>query len=185
MHMNFTDASHCFPPPPTEPKVWFVSTSYTVQEPLSNFEVDRRCALLTLNRSGDTSGPSSVAYTTLGGSARPGEHFVGVSGTVLFEPGEETRNITVPILASEDSRQVSFSVRLLGNVTTPPGAAPRPATTAEQEEASVVILNTPVAGVLFPDRPVVLSLLPDGTYATGHALYYNAPVVCVDVSQEP
>ena len=163
--------------------MWFFSTSYTVQEPLSNFEVDRRCALLTLQRGGDTSSPSTAAYTTLGGSALPGEHYVPVNGTVRFEPGEEVMNITVPILASEDSRQVSFTVRLLENMTmASDGSAPLLAVTGEQNEARVVILNTLLTGVLFPDRPVVLSLLPDGTYATGSSHYYNAPVVCIDVS---
>lgn len=168
--------------PHTEPKVWFAPTSYTVQEPLSNFEVDQRYAILSLRRSGDTSGLSTVAYITLADSALPGEHYVPVNGTVQFEPGDETRNITIPLLASEDSHQVSFTVRLLGNATTHPSSAPPPAVVLEQDEANVVVLNTPVAGVLFPDRPVVLSLLPNGSFATGSTLYYNAPLICIDVS---
>ena len=162
--------------------MWFAFPSYTVQEPISNFDVDQRYALLTLQRGGDTSGPATATYTTLADSAHPGEHYLPVNGTVLFEAGQETRNITIPILASKDSRQVSFTVRLLGNVTTPTNSAPLLAVVMEQNEASVVILNTPLTGVLFPDRPAVLSLLPNGTYGTGSSLYYNAPVVCVDVS---
>ena len=162
--------------------MWFASTSYTVQEPISNFEVDQRYAILSLRRSGDTSGPSAVAYITLGGSAEPEEHFIPINGTSLFEPGDKTKNITIPILASEDSLEVSFTVRLLSNVATSPGSAPAPALVSERDEAIVVILNTPVAGVLFPDRPVVVSLLPNGSFATESSLYFNAPVVCIDVS---
>ena len=175
----------------TEPKVWFSSANYTVQEPLSNFPVDRRCAELTLLRGGDTSLSLVISYTTLAGSARPGEHYVPVNGTVHFEPREETRNITVPILASEDSREVSFMVRLVGtNLTTPTEndlQIPPPSVIATEEEerrseGTVVILNTPLTGVLFPDKPVVMSLLPEGLYPDEVSLYFNAPLVCVDVS---
>lgn len=162
-----------------EPKVSFVSTTYTVQEPLSNFEIDRRCVVLTIRRSGDTSVTSTVAYTTLGDSAVPSVHYVPVNGTIQFEPGEETRNITVPVLASDDSNSINFTVRLKA---TPPGSTHRPAAIGKRNEANVDIINTPVVGVLFPDLPTVVSLLPDGTFATGDSLYYNAPIVCIDVS---
>ena len=118
----------------------------------------------------------TISYTTVAGSATPGGHYVPVNGTVQFEPAEEARNITVPILANEDSIDVSFRVQLLTNITSNLRLP-----TAENE-ATVVIVNTPLTGVLFPDRPVVQSLLPNGSYATGTTLYYNAPVVCVDVS---
>lgn len=169
-----------------EPKVWFSSDNYTVQEPISNFEVDRRCAILTLQRGGDISKSLTVSYTTLQDSARPGEHYVPVNGTVHFQPAELTRNLTVPILASEDSHEVSFEVKLLTNATVFDDHFPLSMTEEEEEEeqtkASVIILNTPLIGVLFPDKPVVVSLLPDGSYSTDTSLYYNSPLVCVDVS---
>ena len=151
-----------------------------MQEPVSNFEVDRKCAMLTLLRGGDPSLTISISYTTVGNSARPDEHYVPVNGTIRFDPDQNTSTLTVPLLANEDSSEVGFSVRLLPDeAAQSTDLLPR---VAEPSEASVVILNTPVTGVLFPDNPVLVSLLTNGSYATGSTLFYNAPVVCVDVS---
>ena len=163
--------------------MWFSSANYTVQEPLSNFEVDRRCVSLTLLRSGDLAHSFTISYTTVAGSARPGEHYVPVNGTIQFDPDEDMHTLSVPILANEDSSEVSFRVRLLTDVVVEPtDSLPR---AAEPSEASVVIMNTPITGVLFPDEPIVVSLLANGSYATGPSLLYNAPVVCVDVRKTP
>lgn len=164
-----------------EPRVWFSSTNYTVQEPLSNFDVDKRYAVLTVLRGGDLSNPFSTSYTTVEDSAQPGVHYTSVNGTISFDADEDIRNLTVPILASRDMLEVSFRVQLLNDV-------PVQSTNSllqqdvEPTEANVVIVNTPVTGVLFPDNPVVVSLLPNGSYATGTTLFYNAPVICIDVS---
>ena len=168
--------------------MWFSSANYTFQEPLSNFEVDKLWATLTLLRGGDNSCSFTVSYTTVEGSARPGQNYVSVNGTVRFESGEDTKNITIALLASEASSEVRFSVVLSAHVTAPPAAAAATSTsdcqlvTSEPDETTVVIANTPRTGVLFPDRPVVVSLLPDGSYATGSPLYYNTPAICIDVS---
>ena len=151
--------------------------NYTVQEPLPNFEVDRKCVTLTLLRGGDLSNSVTIHYTTMEDTARPGEHYVAVNGSIQFERHEQAHNLTVPILSSEDPSDVSFMVTLTNNEANG-DALPR---IAEPSETSVVIVNTPLTGVLFPDLPRVVSLLPNGTYATGTPLFYNAPVVCVDV----
>ena len=165
-----------------EPKVWFSSINYTVQEPLSNFDVDRRCVILTLLRGGDLSLSVTISYMTIEDSARPGEHYVPVEGTIRFEPNEHAHNLTVPILSSEDSSDVSFRVTLQTNETARPTNGDRPLPrVAEPSEARVVVVNTPLTGVLFPDVPRVVSLLPNGSYATDTPLYYNAPIICVDV----
>lgn len=164
-----------------EPRVWFSSTNYTVQEPLSNFDVDERYAVLTLLRGGDLSNPFAASYRTLKDSAQPGVHYTPVNGTIHFDANEDIGTLTVPILASSDYLEVSFRVQLLTDVPVrSTNSLPRQA--EEPSEADVVILNTPVTGVLFPDNPVVVSLLPNGSYATGTTLFYNAPITCIDVS---
>ena len=143
--------------------------------------MDERHAVLTLLRGGDLSNPFTASYTTVNDSAQPGIHYRPVNGTVHFNANVDVQTLNVPILASSDHWEVSFRVQLLTDMPVrSTNSLPRQA--EEPREADVVILNTPVTGVLFPDNPIVVSLLPNGSYATGTTLFYNAPVICIDVS---
>ncbi len=55
-------------------------------------------ATLTVNRTGDTTGASSVVVTTASGSARSGSDFSTVSQTLIFTSGQTSQNINIPIL---------------------------------------------------------------------------------------
>jgi len=52
----------------------------------------------TVTRSGSSSSTVMVNYWTTAGSAHPGSDYADTSGTLTFNPGEVTHNITVPII---------------------------------------------------------------------------------------
>lgn len=53
---------------------------------------------LLIARQDDLPGPVAVRYATLDGTARAGEDYTGVSGTLTFERGRQDLLLTVPIL---------------------------------------------------------------------------------------
>src|SRR5213076_1682392 len=87
----------CLPPP----VVQFSSGNYSVGEGGGN-------ATLTVTRTGDVSGTSTVQYATANGSATAGSDYTATSGTLTFAPGVVSQDILVPITddstyeASED-----------------------------------------------------------------------------------
>ncbi|QDV38166.1 Calx-beta domain-containing protein [Tautonia plasticadhaerens] len=68
----------------------FSMAGYTVSE------ADGR-ATITVTRSGG-SGPASVSYATVPGTARPGERYQPASGTLEFGPGETVKTFTVDLI---------------------------------------------------------------------------------------
>ena len=56
-------------------------------------------AVFTVTRSGDTSGTTTVQFTTTGTTANAGSDFSATSGTLTFAAGVTTQFITVPVLA--------------------------------------------------------------------------------------
>jgi hypothetical protein len=68
---------------------------------------------LTIQRTGDTSGTSTVNYTTHSGTARGGSDFAVASGSVTFNPGETSKTIQIVILDDRipESRE-HFTVQL-------------------------------------------------------------------------
>jgi hypothetical protein len=71
--------------------VQFASASYTVNEGDGK-------ATLTVTRTGDTSGGSTVHYATSDDSATAGQDYTPTSGDLTFAPGETTQTIQVPII---------------------------------------------------------------------------------------
>lgn len=57
-------------------------------------------ASLTVTRSGAIYAPSTVTYTTVGGSAQANSDFTATTGTVTFAAGQATATINIPILAN-------------------------------------------------------------------------------------
>lgn len=57
----------------------------------------RRNAVFTLALSQAASGPSTVAFATVNGTAVAGEDYVATAGTVTFARGETTKTVSVPV----------------------------------------------------------------------------------------
>jgi hypothetical protein len=90
-----------------DPKVRFSSTSLTVKEGVN------RSAVITVERTGDVSGPMTVQYETISNSAFDRWDFTAASGTLRFASGESSKN--VPVLITDDAfaeSTESFFVRL-------------------------------------------------------------------------
>lgn len=54
--------------------------------------------ILTVARTGDTSGMTTVNYSTGGGTATPGQDYTPTSGQLTFAPSETSKTISVPII---------------------------------------------------------------------------------------
>ena len=76
---------------PPAPEVAFSEAAYGVGE-------DGVEAIITVSRTGSTSGSATVDYTTADGSATAGLDYTAVSGTLVFADGETDQTFTVPIL---------------------------------------------------------------------------------------
>jgi hypothetical protein len=69
--------------------------------------------IFTVTRSGDTSGPSSVDFTTVDGTAEAGSDYVASSGTLQFLAGETSKTIAVTINGdTQIEPDESFSIEL-------------------------------------------------------------------------
>jgi Zn-dependent metalloprotease len=55
-------------------------------------------ALITVSRTGSTSGSATVDYTTADGSATSGIDYAATSGTLVFADGEDTQTFSVPVI---------------------------------------------------------------------------------------
>jgi uncharacterized repeat protein (TIGR01451 family) len=55
-------------------------------------------AIVTLNRTGDSSEAMTVEYRTQDGTANSSSDYSPVSGTVTFAPGETSKQVTIPII---------------------------------------------------------------------------------------
>ncbi len=88
----FSDTVPVVPPPAPGPsRIAPTVSSLTVSETSGR-------AIITLERTGDTSTPASVAYNTVAGTATAGLDFTPVSGRIEFAPGVTTRTVEIPIL---------------------------------------------------------------------------------------
>jgi hypothetical protein len=71
--------------------VQFSATKFTVDETAGS-------AVITVQRTGDTSGQVTVDFTTSDGTATAGADYTAVSTTLTFVPGQVIQTVTVPIL---------------------------------------------------------------------------------------
>ena len=103
------------------PTLSFSADSYTVNEQSGS-------AVLTVNKSGDTSSQVTVDYRTADASAVVGADYSSKTGTLTFAPSETSKTITVQILNDNIYEPLSenFSVELhspsLATLTTPHSA---------------------------------------------------------------
>jgi len=108
---------------------------------LSEPAAGTRAGNFTVTLSQPTTGPVSVAYFTADGTARAGQDYTAVSGTLTFAPGETSKTIAVPILADGLAEGAeSFTL----NLTHASGAVP-PSLTAT---ATIHDAAAPSAGFL-------------------------------------
>ncbi|MFL6332209.1 MAG: DUF4394 domain-containing protein [Pyrinomonadaceae bacterium] len=92
--------------------------------------------LVTVNRTGDTSGAMTVAYATANGTASDHSDYTSASGTLEFAPGETSK--TIPILINEDSR-VEGTETLTVKLANPTGGGGL----GGQASTTVVIIDDP------------------------------------------
>lgn len=102
-------------------------------------------ALITVNRSGGSSGSVTVNYASSNGTASAGSDYTAVSGTLTFASGVASQTFSVPIIddaVAESNETVNLT---LSNAT---GGA-----TLDQSSAVLTIVdNDGVAGVTLPGR---------------------------------
>ena len=166
----------CYPSPlsPSEPVVQFTSSQYEVQEPLSNFPPDLTFVTLTVTRGGDLSLPSTLTFSTLEATAEAGIDFRPAAGMLTFQRGQNVTSMAVQVLSNHQSQEsVVFHVVLTDSSAVRVG---------EPGQTAVLIHNRPVAGVFFPDLPLLASPSPHGEILYGAQLPSDGPLICVTVS---
>jgi hypothetical protein len=100
-------------------------------------------ALVTIYRTGSTSGTTTVGYTTIDGSAAAGTNYVATSGTVSWQAGDaSSRTVIVPVASSASGKSFAFVL------TDPQGKAilGQPNTAVVMVLASVVSAPSPGGG---------------------------------------
>ncbi len=90
---------------------------------------------LTVTLSAASATPVSVAYTTANGTATAGEDYAAASGTITFDPGQTTQQITIGILGDTTvETNETFTVTL----TNPSAATIATATTTITNDDAIV-----------------------------------------------
>jgi hypothetical protein len=100
--------------------VQFSAPRYEVSETETN-------AVVTIVRSGDSRKIASVEYSTREGTASDNVDFQPCGGSIVFNPGENFRTITIPIVRTAEPVTKTFQVEMtqgdLNTVVTTPSAA--------------------------------------------------------------
>jgi Calx-beta domain-containing protein len=102
-------------------------------------------ATFTVTRSGDTQTVFTLPYATLGDGAAEGVDFAGKTGTLGFNAGVTTRQITVPVIGDKvDEVDEAFRVMLLDNGQS---------TIADGDGRALIIDNDPTVVVTATPTP--------------------------------
>ena len=135
-----------------EGQLSFASSMVEIEEDAGNLSV-------TVNRTDGSDGQVAVNYATSGVSATPGQDFTSTSGTLVFEEGQTSRTIQVPITNDTDSEEdETFFI----NLSDPTGGA-----TLGTSGMAVTILNDDAPptpgnpGDLLPDLLPIASTLTE------------------------
>ena len=126
------------PADPPLPVIALATTSVTVSDTSAS------TASITVTRTGDLTQSSTVAYTTVGGTATAGKDFTAVSGTFTFAAGESSKTISIPILA--DTIPLKFSNQEPAETFTVVLSGATDATLGDST-ATVTIAPDPVVGL--------------------------------------
>ena len=94
----------------------------TLQFQMANYAVGEAggTATITVTRTGNV-GTSTVHYSTSDGTAVAGTDYVATSGTLTFNPGEQVKTFTIPILINP---AIKGNGTVILNLSDPTGAAP-------------------------------------------------------------
>jgi hypothetical protein len=90
----------------------FSSTIYRGREDVGNM-------VITVLRTGGTSGPLSIQYATGSGTATAGQDYQATSGTLTFADGEVTRTFSIPILTDSIDEGLESTTITLSNPAEP------------------------------------------------------------------
>lgn len=77
-------------------------------------------ATLTVNRVSGTLHTVSVSYAAVSGTALPGQDYTNTSGTLTFQPGEQSKTFTVPVIRDSVSDSGEY---FTVNLSAPTGGA--------------------------------------------------------------
>jgi hypothetical protein len=151
------------PAEPTPVIVQFGQPTYTVTEGTAN-------AVITVTRSGTSTGAFTVPYTATAGTAVAGEDFTPVSGTLNFTSGALSRTFNVPILNNQTVDGTRSVVLTLGQ---PTGAVLGPLATAalsilDNDQGGTVKLSTATYTVAETARSIVVTVQRAGASLSGN-----------------
>jgi hypothetical protein len=118
------------------PTIQLSQSTYQVQEALT-------ASVITVTRSGDTSGIASIGYTTVDGSAKQKGDYEFAAGTLNFAAGEASK--TFALLVNDDS-YVEGDETLVVSLSTPKGA-----TLGQPGSATVTIKDDQIEAVSNPN----------------------------------
>jgi len=141
--------------------VQFSTPRYEVSEMETN-------AVVTIVRSGDSRKIASVEYSTREGTASDNVDFQPCGGTIVFNPGQNFRTITIPIIRSSEPVTKIFQVDMtqgdLNTVVTTPTAAieikPQPPALDIAAKNGALVVSWPESDTTF-----VLEAQVDGQWA--------------------
>src|SRR4029079_8391877 len=90
-------------------------TVSTVQFSAPTYSVGQTAgtSLITVTRTGDTTGTATVQYATSDGSGVAGQDYTATSGSLTFNPTETSKTFTIPILnnlASQGDKTVNMTL---------------------------------------------------------------------------
>ena len=91
----------------------WVPNAYALPEPAAGVTNN---ATLTVQCSGNINQTNTVAWTTKNGSALAGISYVASSGTLTFEPGQSTSDVTIPVIGDGQSSGTQWFTVALTNL---------------------------------------------------------------------
>ncbi|HEY2992252.1 MAG TPA: Calx-beta domain-containing protein [Methylomirabilota bacterium] len=126
-----------------EPAINFSASTYTVQE-------NKGPAVVTVTRSGPTTGTVTARVTTSDGTATAPADYSAVNTTVTFAPGVKSVNVSVPIVndtLAEGTQTINLT---LSNVS---GGTP-PAVLGVRSSATINIMDDDLGGTVQFGKPL-------------------------------
>jgi uncharacterized repeat protein (TIGR01451 family) len=138
----------------------FTATTYTVLNTAGSMKI-------TVSRTAGTRGAVSVHYATAGGTAKPGQDYNPVSGTLIFKDGVASQSFTIPIHDYPYNKS-DVSLKLL--LTSPTGGA----TLGQSATASLTIKD--LTPDIVPPTVTQLTLNGAGTSISGIVVWFSKEV---------
>jgi Calx-beta domain-containing protein/VCBS repeat protein len=152
--------------------IQFSSTNYSVAE-------DGLMAVITVTRNGDTTGDSSVRYSTADGAASSRSDYITSLGTLHFGPGETFKTFNVLIIDDRRASEENESLSL--NLSSPIGAtlgSPSMAVLSIQDNELTITTVNPIDSVDFFVRQHYFDFLNRVPDASGLAFWSKEITDC-------